>query len=204
LESDDCSSWELPQVGIAGKRGLLTPDYYKQEEEAKRLLLQHEKEQARLQGLEIGKKEGMSKGLEMFHDRIKDFESLLLAFGTSVSGLTPMFEKQIKDLSISIARAIIMHEITISDETINNLVLEALKKMPSKSSEIHIHLHKTDYNSIKKIIKEEGMDQFENVNLLINDAINMGGCIVESNVSNIDASLEQRFSNLISELEEEQ
>lgn len=97
---------------------------------------------------------------------------------------------EMQDLVITIAEKIIRHSVTAQDDTIVATVEEAIRKAV-KSSEFYICLNTSDYTVIKEkspelINKISGLEQ---IFIKIDDQIEPGGCIIESDNCTVDATI---------------
>jgi len=97
---------------------------------------------------------------------------------------------ELQDLVITIAEKIIRHSITAQDDTIVATVEESIRKAV-KSSDFYICLNSEDYSVIHEKAPEliSKISGLENIFLKIDDGIEPGGCIIESDNCTIDATI---------------
>lgn len=97
---------------------------------------------------------------------------------------------EMQDLVITIAEKIIRHSITAQDDTIAATVEESIRKAV-KSSEFYVCLNKNDYSVINEKAPElvSKISGLENIFIKIDDTIEPGGCIIESDNCTVDATI---------------
>lgn len=198
----ECASWGFPDMAkAANRKKTVQPEDFKREERERAAHLKKLEKQAHEKGFAEGKEEGYNVGLANLEDEIKRFDTLLQSFEASVKGLNHIFEKQVMDLAIAIAKAITRHEILTNPEVIMNVVQEALSYLPNNAKGIKVHMNHFDVEVIKKAASENVLTALDNVNIIANEEIQPGGCVVESESSHVDASLEQRMKEVLQQIE---
>lgn len=95
-----------------------------------------------------------------------------------------------QDLVITIAEKIIRHSVTAQDDTIVSTVEESIRQAV-KSSEFYICLNRADYSVIKEKSPElvNKISGLEHLFIKIDDGIEPGGCIIESDNCTVDATI---------------
>lgn len=97
---------------------------------------------------------------------------------------------EMQDLVITIAEKIIRHSVTAQDDTIVSTVEESIRQAV-KSSEFYICLNRADYSVIKEKSPElvNKISGLEHLFIKIDDGIEPGGCIIESDNCTVDATI---------------
>lgn len=98
------------------------------------------------------------------------------------------------------AREVIQRDLLIDSSQIRQVLREALKLLPMGATNVRIHINPQDFELVKAMRErhEENWKIVEDSDLL------PGGCRVETEQSRIDASVETRLSQAISQLFEQQ
>ncbi|BDU50482.1 FliH/SctL family protein [Haliovirga abyssi] len=108
-------------------------------------------------------------------------------------------EEAIIKLSIEIAKKIIKLEVSENNKIIKNNILESIKKVPI-SKKLKIFINWEDLNYLKDI-KEEVISQINGVDrqeieMIEDSRIEKGGCILETSMGTIDASINSQLEVL--------
>lgn len=148
------------------------------------------KEQARQQGMEEGKIEGHRLCKQGYVDMMLQARDLYCQAIQERQKLIDSTEPELARLAISIAEKIIGEEIHNSGDVIMGVVKEALGDMKDRE-DVRIRVSPDDYhivNADRTALSQmvEGLKDFE---LVIDSKVEAGGCIIETNLGNIDARL---------------
>lgn len=141
-----------------------------------------ELEEAKKRGYEEGKRQGHS---EMTEEIVKA-KSLQEKFFKDVE------PKMIK-LVLSIAEKVIGEMVMNHKEAIHSIVTNALER--SLGDKILVKLNSQDYKNLKETDMQfkELLDRTRQLNFREDDSIQPGGCVVETEIGTIDATLETQM-----------
>lgn len=152
------------------------------------------------EGFNMGRKEGRSRGLKEGSEQAKlESQELFQRLGDifnsladPISLLDDEIENSIAELTLSIARQLVRREIKTEPGEIVAVVREAVRALPISARNPTIYLHPEDIQLVRNALSvgdDEKSYRFEEDLLLIR-----GDCRVETESSNIDASIEARLS----------
>ena len=155
-------------------------------------------EQGTAEGIEAGKKiahqeyvDLMLKARDLYVQAIKERQKL-------IADTEPALAK----LSVGIAEKIIGLEVTTDNDVIMGVVKQALGDLKDRE-QVRIRVNPDDYHivnndraSLMRMV--EGLKDFE---LAIDSKVARGGCIIETNLGNIDARLETQLSAIATAFE---
>lgn len=160
-----------------------------------------EAEQLRQMAFKKGTDEGLAEGKRQAHSEYVDL--MISARDLYVQGikerrkLIETTEPELARLSIQIAEKIIGLEVTTNSDVIMGVVKEALSDMKDRE-QVRIHVNPDDYHivnndrtSLMRMV--EGLKDFD---LTIDSKVTRGGCIIETNLGNIDARLETQLGTI--------
>jgi flagellar assembly protein FliH len=115
---------------------------------------------------------------------------------TDLSGLRETLiqqtERQMVQLALTIAKRIVLREVTLDPELIAAMAHVALQKLGT-SSPATIRLNPEDYTVVAHDGERWGGGQ---VTVVPDPAIARGGCLVESEFGRIDASVDRQFEEM--------
>ena len=103
-------------------------------------------------------------------------------------------EKEVVDLALTIARKVICQEVTIDREIVVCVAREALAKIEDPG-EIKIKMSPSDLQFIKETQTQLSnmLQNIDNVTLEAAENIQSGGCIIETDLGEIDARIEKQL-----------
>lgn len=155
-------------------------------------------EKGHQQGLETGRKEGYEESQHLLKKQVSELNSLLEALAEPFKKLDEQVEAELIKLVIAIAKHIIRREIKLDPGQIVAVIREAINVLPLATQKITLNLHPEDAELVRSILKlDENPPPWI---LKDNPLISRGGCIVETDASTVDASLEKRLSAVVTNL----
>jgi len=103
-------------------------------------------------------------------------------------------EKEVVELALAIAKQVICQEITIDKEIVVCVAREALAKVEDPGR-IKIKMSPSDLRFINETQSQLSslVENFENVTLEAAESIQNGGCIIETDLGEIDARIEKQL-----------
>ncbi len=105
-------------------------------------------------------------------------------------------ENEITSLAIQMSKQLIRRELKADAGQVVGVVKEALTALPSSSQNIKLFLHPEDAELVKSALSLEDEARWEVVE---DPVITRGGCRVETDVSTIDATIENRLLAIIAQ-----
>lgn len=170
--------------------GILNPG---KAEKLKKEIERIEKE-AYFQGLTQGEREGIELGKKKIEPILQNFHQALLEVEKIKKKIYLSAEKELVELALAIAKKVIAHEIKTNKESIKKIIKEALKQVAG-SKKIKIKLGQDDFEFVKNA-KSSFLginDSIESIDFEADENITGGGCIIETNFGEIDASIEKQL-----------
>ncbi len=155
-------------------------------------------------GFNEGKKEVKEFYEKEYTERItqkyKSVDNIVLQLESKIDEYESVFEKLVIDLSVSIAEKIIKREIN-RETVINTILKESIKKVMG-SNKVFVKLNPEDF----KVINEESQEQFNSdsynkIKFEPEDRIEKGGCLVETEIGNVDARISSQLNEISKQLE---
>jgi flagellar assembly protein FliH len=154
--------------------------------------------ETRRQAYREGFQEGEAAGIELEKKKMEPvLNGLRQALATLADIKKELYrnaEKNLVDLSLAIARKIVGYEMNTNNKTVAHVVREALKKTDHQEK-VKVRLSPVDL----KLLTEENSgfarlsDDAHNVTLEPDETILSGGCVIETDLGDIDARTEKQF-----------
>lgn len=154
-------------------------------------------QQAYQLGLEEGREKAYGENVEHIKQSLESLNTLLTSIENLKGDLVTYNETHIVSLCYYMAKRIAMGEIAEKRELILTVVSQAIQNAQS-DEELTVRLSPADLQFIESM-KERLTKDFEplkRAKLEASDDVRDGGCIVETNYGNVDATIEQRIEKL--------
>jgi type III secretion protein L len=139
---------------------------------------------------EQARKEGFEEGYKAWVDQLKNLE-------TEIAKVRQETQKLIMPIALKAAKKIVATELQTSPEAILSIVMSTLKAV-AQHKKIVLYVNKADFDIIdanKNKIKEM-FEQLESLSLRQRDDVEVGGCVIETEVGIINAQLQDRWRSL--------
>ncbi len=150
-------------------------------------------------GFEQGEIEGAKKGyeenLDLIRSKATEFISLLESLSEPFAELDDAVEKELVKLAIGIAKQLIRREIKIDPGQIVAVIREAVNALPVASQKLILHMHPKDAELVRSTLDLD--DISPPWEIIEEPLITRGGCKVETQTSNIDATVENRLAVIV-------
>lgn len=163
-----------------------------------------ELENAFKKGLEQGQTDTTNK-LGQHHsedllNQSKDFYNIISTFEEKIKSIENNFHSLVIEVSKKISEKILQHEIGL-ESTIENILEQNLKKIIG-SNDVIIKLNPSDYELLQKSKNEHLISAgITKIRFESSKNIQLGGCLIESEVGNLDARVETQINELTRALE---
>ncbi len=162
--------------------------YSQIEEEKKRTLTEAHRE-----GLEQGKREGERRLKAQAEDLLQTINGL----ATEKKKILENAKSEVLNVALKVASQIIKSEISFNQAVCMNIVSEALSKVTEKDQVI-IRLNKADadYMNTQKDRLHALLGDIKNLTIQEDSKIEQGGCIIETKMGYIDATIETKLESI--------
>jgi len=194
LDSGDLTAyerWELPLVNGKVVSSVAT---------AKEL--ESIQKQAYDEGFALGQKEGFEQKKQELEIQITSLRSIIELLSEPLKELDNEIVNQLSHLSMTVAKQVVRRELHTDEGEIVAIVREAMNALPASSRKIILNIHPDDADLIRKAFSlgdEDDSDE-QRWKVVEDPMISRGGCIISSENSRIDATVEARLNRIISTL----
>lgn len=181
-------NWTLPEVNLAQKR-----------EPAARPLTARQiedlQQQAREEGFQIGRREGLEAGKKEIRARVHELDALMQTLAKPLEQLDGQVEEELVQLALAVARQLVRRELKTDPGQVLAVVREAMAALPLTARNVRLHLHPEDATLVRETLSVS--DNERSWKIVDDPVLTRGGCKVSSDTSQIDASVERRLHNVI-------
>lgn len=165
-------------------------------------------EKGRLSGLEQGHQEGFSQGEEQGYQhgltqaqqQVQQFEALMQQLVAPLSLLDTEIEQSLVNLSMTLAKAVIGHELQVHPEHVLAALRQGIDALPLKEQGVNVRLHPEDVTLVEQLYGSAQL-QKNRWEIESDPSLRRGECIISNDRSRVDMGLESRikavFENLV-------
>lgn len=198
-DSPEASAWKPPSMGgnDPQSREAAQPAPSVEEIEALQQSAYDEAyAQGRKEGYDSGYGEGLQAGRQQGEREARELvgriDGVLNGLAAPAEELDDTAEAEIGELALALARQIIRREIQTQPGEVMGVIREAVGLLPMSTRRVRIRLHPDD----AVFVRETVGDTEGRWDLVEDPALERGGCLVDTEVSRVDATLEHRVAVL--------
>ena len=146
------------------------------------------------QGLNEGEHTGFEEGTKKIEPLISSIKEALIQLNSLRAETYQQIEKQVVELALAIARKVICREISTDKETVVCVAKEALAKV-DEPGKINIKMNPSDLEFINETQYRISnlIADVNNVTFEAEDSVQSGGCVIETDLGEIDARIEKQI-----------
>lgn len=146
------------------------------------------------EGFTEGEKAGFEAGTKRVDPLITSFNQGLEQLKNIRQEVHQAIEKEVVQLALSIAKKIVCHEVKTNEETVVCVAREALSRVENPGK-IKIKLNPTDLQFIQDAKSQLShlLHNVDGIRFEAEDSIQSGGCVIETEMGDIDARIEKQF-----------
>lgn len=146
------------------------------------------------QGLAEGKKAGLAAGEAELTAQLQQLALMFDQLQQPLAQLNDNVKQQVLQLSLAMAQAVIAVEVKTNTDVILQAISDATTALPLQSKQMLIKLNPADISRVEQFYSPDELTQ-RNWQLRAEPAIAQGGCVVESTMSSVDRTLQQRVQS---------
>lgn len=156
------------------------------------------------EGYQEGHKEGYEKGLSegqtVSHEEALKMQQLANNLEESLNQIDQNISDALVTLALDIARQVIRTTLIVRPEYIVETIQDILLTETSEQGFLRIRMHPEDLSIVRRYLKDD--PRLQKWQLLSDMNIERGGCIAETSLGSIDATLQTRWSRVAGLLRE--
>lgn len=196
------SAWTPGSLDGADSAAQARPEEAAPTPEAAAELLTEQLREARQAGYKDGYRDGLA-ALDNFKQSYAaqvtaQVGQVVASFQAQLDALQQHLASSLAQVAADIARQVVRTELTTQPQLIEQVAHEALGLLVHSARHIRIRVHPDDH----QLLVEQGQLDIEarHARLLADPSVHRGGCIVESDIGLIDASIETRWRHTVAAL----
>ena len=154
-------------------------------------------EQGKREGIEQGKQEGLQKGLDdaksQVDQQIAAMSGLMQSLIDPIATRQELVEAALVNLAMNVARSVIYRELSLSHETLAELVQQAFTLLPRKAKDVVLRINGADSKYVADALKAQALT----ADIRVDASVSAGGILVETSNQLFDFTLEKRFQKTV-------
>lgn len=157
------------------------------------------RDQAYREGFAQGRKDGVAAGEIAARERALRLEQLLGGLARPLEDADEQVLEELMMTVMAVARHIIRREIKTDPGQVVAVIQKALQELPAASRHVKVYLHPDDIALVREVLA--GSSEGEVSWSLHEDAlVSPGGCRIETDTSEVDATVERRLAQIAAKL----
>jgi len=153
-------------------------------------------DQWRAQAEEEGYQQGLVRAQQETCELQQQLLHLIDFFEHPLQSLNEDIEHQLTQLAVTLAQQLVRRELKVEPGEIIGLIRDSVQLLPGMQRNISIVLHPEDAQLVRNALSIETSDEEHNWKLIEDPMITRGGCEINAPPSAINATLENRLSEL--------
>lgn len=153
-------------------------------------------DQWRVQAEEEGYQQGLVRAQQEARELQQQLLHLIDFFEHPLQALNEDIEHQLTQLAVTLAQQLVRRELKVEPGEIIGLIRDSVKLLPGMQRNISIVLHPQDAQLVRNALSIGTSDEEHNWKLVEDPMITRGGCEINAPPSAINATLENRLSEL--------
>lgn len=158
------------------------------------------------QGLESGRAEGHAQGLTearlegaaQIREQAARLDTLARACADAINGLEQQIGQSLIQLATRIAEQVLHAQIREHPDHILALVQDVMQGRPEPGISLNLRLNPDDLDLVSEFLQHN--PDLGGYRLIADERISRGGCLAETTLGSVDATLETRWRRIISAL----
>ncbi|MDO7788367.1 FliH/SctL family protein [Desulforamulus aquiferis] len=203
LEEEELSPEEL--ISLARREAEQLVDAARKQAEQ---IMKEAQKEAELQGHSIkeqARQQGWQEGIDSSEaeaDQIREQARQVLGQAWEIHRQTiDKMEGEVVDLALAIARRVVMAQLSVEPGTVMEIVREAVESVKNRPL-VNIYVSEMDLEIIEKDKNKllQGLPGKVELNILADAKVQPGGCRIETDQGQVDATMETRWREMIKSL----
>ncbi len=163
--------------------------------------LEEGRKQGYQDGLQQGREEGLQQGQEQICQQLAHWQALMQSLARPLEELDHQVEQELVTLAMQVARQVVRREIRTDPGQVIGAVRRAVSVLPLAARDVRVYLHPEDASLVREALSADDDGEEERRWKIVEDpALARGGCVVETEQSRIDATVESRLAAVIAQV----
>lgn len=158
--------------------------------------------QAYDKGFAEGRTKGEADGRQKYDEAAAQLAQLMVSLQSQRTEIQGQYEKDLLPVVIAMVDKLVQHEISVNSRVIASCLRNSLQYV-ADSATVRVHLHPDDFSRVKEaaLSNPDILDSRKQLDLIEDDTVSVGGCLLTSDFGEVDASLDRFKSRLYQAVE---
>jgi len=144
-----------------------------------------------------GYEAGLKQGLQEMKVKAGQLQSIINFLQNPIEEMDQSVEEQLSQMAMFLAKQLLRKESSFDEKHIQTLIHESLEYLPIKANNVRVRLNPADIDLLNQAEINTNEQSWECVS---DPSVKASGCVIESDTSHIDATLETRVEQLVEQL----
>lgn len=204
------SKWEMPSIEAPKGKVFRQPveeDKEEGKEKEVELLekiseaeIQKIKEDAYQEGFQKGHTEGLQAAKTEIDTKRELLDNMLRQLAEPTQACGEQTQQELLEMAFAISRQIVRRELKQDPTQLIAIIRDALKLLPIGSKNIQVLLHPEDASVIRSVLSIDEDSPDSRWKLVEEPSMERGGCLLKTDNSNVDASVDRQIAVLFSRI----
>jgi flagellar assembly protein FliH len=164
----------------------------------------NEKEKAEAERVQVAKgyEDGVAAGRREIEAQLAKLRAKVAQLDTIIGSLARPFEELDKEveqqltlLALTVGKQMVRRELKTDPSQVIGVIRESVGRLPAAARDVRVHLHPLDAAVVRELLATPGPDRAWSI--VEDPALARGGCVVRTDVSQIDARLDARLNAVV-------
>lgn len=137
----------------------------------------------------------MQAGIATLEARVRQLDSILQLLSRPLLELDAQVDKELTQLALTVGKQLARRELQLDPAQVIGIIRESLGQLPAAARDVKVHLHPEDAAVVRERLAAPTSERAWTI--IEDPTLSRGGCVVRSEVSQIDARLESRVHTLV-------
>jgi flagellar assembly protein FliH len=138
----------------------------------------------------------VNKRVAELNSRVTRLDAILKLLARPLEDLDSEVEKQLTLLALTVGKQMVRRELKTDPAQVIAVIRESVARLPASARDVRVHLHPEDAAVVRDALATPANDRAWSI--IEDPALARGGCVVRTDISQIDAKLESRLNAVVS------
>jgi len=162
--------------------------------------LQSIKDQAYTEGFENGRRDGLASAQTEIDRKNALLDNMVSQLVEPLQQCGQQTQKELLELAFAISRQIVRRELKQDPTQLIAIIRDALKLLPIGAKNIQILLHPEDASIVREVLSIDQNNPDSTWRLVEEPSMERGGCLLQTDNSKVDASVDRQIAVLFSRI----
>lgn len=127
--------------------------------------------------------------------RVAHLDSMIGSLAKPFEQLDAEVEQQLTLLALTVGKQMVRRELRTDPAQIITVIRESVGRLPAAARDVRVHLHPEDAAVVRELLAQPASDRAWSI--VEDPALSRGGCVVRTDISQIDARLDSRLNAVV-------